>query len=103
MDLKKVKEKNPGWQFSKKISSKAAKSVLDAATKSKLDIDSYNLKYAAKVKSKKRFSETSTSASLKDKTWRMMKKESVEKSTDSLEEKKAGFYDAEGNEVASQG
>lgn len=103
MNLKKVKQKNPGWQFSQKVSSRASKTVLDAATKSNLDIDSYNLKYAAQVKNKKGITDNSKLPLLNDKTWRMMKKESVDKSTDSLEDKKAGFYDAEGNEVASQG
>lgn len=103
MDLKKVKEKNPGWQFSQKVSGRASKTILDAATKSKLDIDSYNLKYAAQIKNKKGLADASAQPQLNDKTWRMMKKESVDKPIDSLEDKKAGFYDAEGNEVASQG
>ncbi len=103
MDLKKVKEKNPGWQFSQKVSSRASKTVLNAATKSELDIDSYNLKYAAQIKNKKGLTDTPTQPQLNDKTWRMMKKESVDRPIDSLEDKKTGFYDAEGNEVASQG
>jgi len=103
MDLKKVKEKNPGWQFSQKVSGRASKTILDAATKSRLDIDSYNLKYAAQIKNKKGLTDAATQPQLNDKTWRMMKKESVDKPIDSLEDKKAGFYDAEGNEVASQG
>ena len=103
MNLKKVKEKNPGWEFTQKVSSKASKTVLDAATKSDLDINEYNLKYAAQVKNKKAISDALLPPLLNDKTWQMMKKESVDRSTDSLEDKKAGFYDAEGNEVASQG
>ncbi len=103
MDLKKVKEKNPGWQFSQKVSVRASKTVLDASTKSELDIDSYNLKYAGQVKSKTGLTDKTTQPRLNDKKWRMMKKESIDKPIDSLEDKKAGFYDAEGNEVASQG
>ena len=102
MSLKKVKEKNPGWQFSEKISKKASKTVLDAATQSQLDIDSYNMKYAKQVKSKKGASDSGLKK-VNDKNWRMMKKESLEKSTDAPEDTKTGFYDAEGNEVASQG
>ena len=103
MDLKKVEKKNPGWQFSQKISKKASKAVLDAATQTDLDIDDYNMKYAKQIKSKKPLSDTPGKTRLNDKKWRMMKKESKNKSTDSLEDPKTGFYDDEGNEVASQG
>ena len=104
MDLKKVKEKNPGWQFSQKISVRASKSVLDAATKSNLDIDSYNLKYAGQIKGKKGAADSAAKQpKLDDKKWRMMRKESVDKPIDSLEDKKVGFFDADGNEIASQG
>lgn len=103
MDLKKVEKKNPGWQFSQKISKRASKTVLDAATQTNLDIDAYNMKYAKQIKSKKVLSDMPGKTKLNDKKWRMMKKESKYKSTDSLEDPKTGFYDAEGNEVASQG
>ncbi len=103
MDLKKVKEKNPGWQFSQKVSSRASKTVLDAATKSGLDVESYNLKYAAQIKNKKGLTDASKQPQLNDQSWLMMNKESVDKPIDSLEDRKAGFYDSEGNEVASQG
>jgi hypothetical protein len=103
MDLKKVEKKNPGWVFSQKISKRASKTVLDAATQTDLDIDSYNMKYAKQIKSKKALADTPGKTKLNDKKWRMMKKESKNKSTDSPEEPKAGFFDDEGNEVASQG
>ena len=95
MSLKKIEEKNPGWQFTKKISKKASKSVLDASTQS-------NLKYAKQVKSKKAVADA-VQPKLNDKQWKMMKKESKIKSTDLPEDTKTGFYDQEGNEVASQG
>ena len=103
MDLKKVEKKNPGWQFSKKVSGRASKTVLENAVKSDLDIDSYNLKYAGQVKTTKGSKDSSKQPKLNDKKWRMMKKESIEKPVDSPEDKKAGFYDEKGNEVASQG
>lgn len=102
MSLKKIEEKNPGWQFTKKISKKASKSVLDASTQSNLDPETYNLKYAKQVKSKKRVTDA-VQPKLDDKHWKMMKKESKIKSTDLPEDTKTGFYDQEGNEVASQG
>ena len=102
MSVKKIEAKNPGWQFNKKISKRASKSVLNAATKSQLDIDSYNIKYAKQVKSKKGLSD-SAPHKMNDKSWKMMKKESREKFSDLPEDTKTGFYDAEGNEVASQG
>ena len=103
MDLKKIEEKNPGWSFKEKVSAKASKAVLKSAIQSDLDIDSYNQKYVAQVKKKKGFTDTSKKVKLNDKGWRMVKKEAKERNTDSPEDPKAGFYDAEGNEVASQG
>ena len=83
MSLKKIEEKNPGWQFTKKISKKASKTVVDAATQSNLDPETYNLKYAKQVKSKKAVADA-VQPKLNDKQWKMMKKESKIKSTDLL-------------------
>ncbi len=102
MDLKKVESKNPGWNFSEKVSKKASKAVLDSATKSNLDIESYNLKYAASKK-KRPLKDTIEVKKQNDRNWKMLNKTSKEKLTDAPEESKAGFYDEEGNEVASQG
>lgn len=104
MDLKKVKSKNPGWNFTKKISKKASKSVLDSATQSNLDIDTYHNKYVAQVKKKKVTTDSVDQPKLDDKEWSMLIKTSTEPGlTDFTEDPKTGFYDAEGNEVASQG
>ncbi len=105
MDLKKVKSKNPGWNFTQKISKKASKSVLDSATQSNLDIDSYHNKYVTQVKKKKAVTDSADDQpKLDDKAWKMLiKTSSAQNLTDFTEDPKTGFYDAEGNEVASQG
>jgi len=84
------------------VSAKASKSVLKSVVQSKLDIDSYNQKYVAQEK-KKDFTDSSKQTKLNDKSWRMVKKETKEKDTDIPEDPRAGFYDAECNEVTSQG
>jgi len=101
--MKKVEDKNPGWSFTEKVSSRASKTVLQQAAQSNLSIDAYKNKYSSQVKSSKAVSDTAKDKSVNDKGWTMMKKVSTSKNIDTPEDIKAAFFDNEGNEVAAQG
>lgn len=102
MSLKKIKEKNPGFEFSAKASKKASDSVKNASLKSKLDTESYNLKYADQVSAAKATDAGEEKKEATDKKWKFLKKTSTNKDIDLTEEAKGSFFDEEGNEVAAE-
>jgi hypothetical protein len=103
MDLKKIKEKNPGVEFTSQVSKKASKEVLEKSLKTKLSIDLYRDKYADKKTSTEKSDLDVDEKEGTDKGWTFLKKVSKNKNTDFSEEPKASFFNEEGEEVASQG
>ncbi|HEY5968629.1 MAG TPA: hypothetical protein VIU35_11685 [Chitinophagaceae bacterium] len=101
MSLKKIKEKNPGFEFSTKATKKASESVKQTSLKSKLNIDSYNMKYSDQVSSTKDAS-GEDNKEVPDKKWKFLKKTSTNKNIDFLEEPKGSFFDEKGNEMAAE-
>ena len=102
MDLKKIKEKNPGFEFSAKATKKASKSVLENSLKPKLGIDSYNLKYADQVDSANDSITKKKHKSVNDKKGKFLKKFSTEQNKDFNEEGKGSMFDEQGNEIFAE-
>ena len=101
MSLKKIIENNPGFEFSTKATKKASESVKEASLKSKLNIDSYKLKYADKAGSDKDSSDDATNVGA-DQKWKFVKKVSTNQNMDFIEEPKGSFFDEKGNEMAAE-
>jgi hypothetical protein len=104
MDLKKIKEKNPGFDFSVKGTRKVPEAVLHNALKSKLNIDAYNQKYADTVISSKDSGkeESAKPAPVDDSNWKFIQKVSTNSNVDFPEEPKSSFFDGHGEEVAAE-
>ena len=102
MSLKKIKEKNPGFEFSSKVSKKASEAVKQTSLKSKLNIDSYNLKFPDQASATSRSGRDEINKDAVDKKWKFLKKTSRNQSMDSIDEPKGSFYDENGNEMAAE-
>lgn len=102
MDLKKIKEQNPGFEFTTETTKKASESVLQNALKSNLNIESYNIKYSDTVSAKKDSSDTPLHKPVGDKNWKFLKKVSTNQNTDFFEEPKASLFNESGHEMAAE-
>ncbi|WP_159478709.1 hypothetical protein [Dyadobacter sp. 3J3] len=104
MDLKKIKEKNPGFEFSVKATKKASESVLQNSIKSRLNINAYNQKYAGTFTSSKDSEDENQTKSdlVDDSKWRFIKKISTNNNTDFPEEPKSSLFNEHGDEVAAE-
>jgi hypothetical protein len=96
MSLKKIKEKNPGVEFSTKASKKASDAVKKNSLTSQLNVDTYNQKYSSQV-AKKDSAKESAKKKLNDKAWKFVQQVPSNKNTDSFKESKGGFYDEKGD------
>lgn len=101
MSLKKIIEKNPGFEFSAKASKKASAAVKETSLKSKLNIDSYNIKYTKQSSSSKDSLDEVQNVT-GDKKWKFLKKTSTNKNMDFMEEPKGSFFDENGEEVVAE-
>lgn len=102
MDLKKIKEKNPGFEFSAKANRKTSKAVIDSSLKSNLTMDAYKEKYADQASSSKDTSDESEKEPARDKNWSYLKKITKDENIDFQEEPKASFFNEEGEEEAAE-
>jgi len=69
---------------------------------SKLGLDAYNQKYANQVSSSKTGSSDSVETKENDQMWKFVKKQSINRSMDAMDEPKGSFFNEEGQEMASE-
>jgi hypothetical protein len=102
MDIKKIQEKNPGFEFSEKatVAAKASQAVLDNSLTSKLTLSQYNLKYSDKASFVK---SSATDSGPIDKGWKSLLKINTNRSNmDGFENPKISFFNEEGEEMIAE-
>ena len=101
MSLKKIKEKNPGIEFSTKTSKKASDAVKKNSLTSQLTVDSYKQKYSSQV-AKKDSAKESAKKKLNDKAWKFVQQVPSNKNTDSFKASKGGVYNEKGDKMIEE-